>query len=142
MKKHLAPTVIAELLRKLMVGTNPETNGPWPVFVSQLPLDPDNAISIMDNSVPTQGRLHKTGLTIAPEGFQLRVRSTDYRTGELKILEIKQHFDNVRRMKLPVEEKLYLIQGIHQLQTPTYMGADPNNRYSFVFNCITNIYEA
>jgi hypothetical protein len=136
----LAEQILAEFLRIKDIGTDPSRQGPWPIFVGRLPTDPDTAIAIHRDTVPTQGRL-RTGQTVHEEGIQIRVRHKQYLEGQKKILEISSVFDSVLRVVLSVETKQYRIQTISQFTTPAFIGPDPNNRCNFTLNCLASIQE-
>jgi hypothetical protein len=75
----------AEVLRVLFVnlglGSDPASNSAWPIYVSNEPSDPDDCITLYDLVGAKYERAQPTGEVLGFDGFQVRVRSTDYPTG-------------------------------------------------------------
>lgn len=83
----------AEILRSVLVtlglGTDPSSNGNWPIYVRNEPNKPDNCITIYDTLGTDDGRSMIDGEVWHHEGLQIRVRSADYPTGWEKARTIK-----------------------------------------------------
>jgi ribosomal protein L20A (L18A) len=132
---HSPTEVIAELIRSWDEGTNPLQEGPWPVFVNQMPNQPYSAIVIADDGAPNTGRIHRTGQTTGLPAYQLRVRATKMKEAKEKAYELGRRFDLVRRDEVTVEDVVYVVQAIHQENVlPTFIGPDPDNRMNYVIN--------
>lgn len=134
--KHFASEVVAELLRQNTIGTNPLDNLEWPIFTATLQSEPDEAIAVADYGKPVDGRLHRTGETILFWGVQTTVRSSRFQKAREKIYEIWKFCEGVTRTEVTVQDQSYVIQAIHQLLTPSYIGSDPNNRIVFTLNSL------
>ena len=81
---HSPAHVIRNLLVTLGLGTDPDDDGNWPMFVSQEPNAPDSVITVIDTSSRLQGRLQKTGETQEHYGFLLQVRDANHKDGFAK----------------------------------------------------------
>lgn len=141
---YYASEVIAELLRKELFGVNPEqfnSDFHWPIYVDQVWTDPHDAIGVITQAVPTDGRIMRTGETQGLTGFQVQVRSLSFAKARQKISEIETLFDSVLQYEVVVQETLYQVHAIHQLMRPAFIGADPNNRITFTLDCIAKFYK-
>jgi len=134
-----AEQVISEYLRSVLLGSNPRQKTLWPVFYGRLPNEPDACIAVHRDSIPTEGRHHRSGQTQHHEGLQIRVRHQQYSEGQAKIEEISDSLDTIVRKVLSVGTKRYRIQSVTQLTTPSFIGPDTNNRLNFVLNCSASI---
>ena len=81
---HSPADIVAQLLIDLGLGTDPTTNGTWPIYVGREPTIPDNCITVYDTAGVDDGRSMIDGETWNHYGFQVRVRSVDHRTGWVK----------------------------------------------------------
>lgn len=121
----------AELLRSALVaaavGADPESgpNPTWPVFVSHLPSNPDNAICVYDTSGKRDGRI-MTGPSISKPGWQVRIRAVDYRTAAGKMKEIQRALDAISQFALTLDGDSYVIEAVTQTGTPLSLGQEPD----------------
>ncbi len=86
----------ADVVRWLMVGLGlgiqPSTRSlgtPWPINTSLEPAQPDDCITIKNTVGMDDGRTMADGIPHAHFGIQIRVRSTDERTGWIKADSIR-----------------------------------------------------
>jgi hypothetical protein len=140
MNKATGLELLFELLRQEEIGTDPIDKKPWPLFIGNKPdavagVTIADSIALFDIGLPTQGRLQSTGETIGHEGIQIRVTSKTYRAGREKMFEIKEAMDAVVRAEVSFENDTYLIQAVHLLRMPVYIGQDENDRDSFTLDC-------
>lgn len=135
MTEHPGEQILAALLRSLGVGTDPVDELPWPVFALVWPNDPDEIVGIHDMSMKTDGRIQRTGETLAFEGVQIRVRSKKLSSASKQIRTIALALDEVLNDEVSVEHTRYEIPGVHQLRTPAYIGEDENDRKEFTLDC-------
>jgi hypothetical protein len=135
--------VIADLIIQKNLGTDPdEGEGPWPVYASVTPPEPDQVIGVGFAGRGVQGRLHRPPyVTLGHDGFQVRIRAIDEPVAREKATEIEEMFREIIRFQLAVEDKQYEIQAIHHTMKPTNIGPDPKNRVNYVLNCVTKIRE-
>lgn len=138
--KHLADQVIAALIIDAEQGTLPLQKKPWPTFYSQMPPVPDDAISVLDVSHPTEGYLGRLGTQVRM-GFQVIVRGKLADPLKTKVIELWHMLEKTRNYELSVDEERYRIGSITHLMTPTYMGADPQGRLLYSLNCTTTYCE-
>lgn len=83
----------AEIVQQLLVdhgiGTLgwDGTRGVWPIFASVEPDAPDNIVVVYGTVGVADGRT-RTGEIQGPDGFQIKVRSSNYRVGQSKMNQI------------------------------------------------------
>ncbi len=119
------------------LGTNPELNSEWPVFIGILPDVKPQSISLFDIGIPTQGRIQRTGETISHEGIQVRTTAKNYVAARTKLFSIMEAFDSLVRETVSVDNDQYEIQCVHRKRTPVYIGQDENTRDSFTLDVWT-----
>lgn len=68
----------------LGLGTDPASNGPWPVYAAGEPDKPDSAITVYDTVGRQEGRTHVDGEAQEHHGVQVRVRSAAHTAGYAK----------------------------------------------------------
>jgi len=131
-----------------VLGTDPEVVPlqDWPIYVDDLPDEPDNLVRVHDTEGRVWGRVHH-GQTITYPGLQFWIRGVDHTTGYPKAAQIEAWLDKVSRQEVTVVHPVgtdpvtYLIQAIHRttglgpVQTPN----DEKDRSSFVINAIIKI---
>ena len=129
--------ILFELLVQENIGTDPADNKPWPVFVGNQPDTLPQSIALFDIVMPVEGRIQKTGETIAHEGVQVRVNAKRYDEAREKIKEIQVLFDAVLKVIVSVGNDQYEVHCVHQVRTPAYIGQDESDRDSFTLDCST-----
>lgn len=133
--------VLTAYLTSKQIGSPPSQQAKWPVFAGKLPNEPHACIVVYRAPSPMQGRIQRTGESIRQEGLQIRVREKEYLVGEVKIGEISDALDKIKRAVLSVGTKRYRIQSVTQITPPFYMGPDSNDRVNFTLNCLASIKE-
>ena len=136
------PHTPAELLRSSLVSAglgvmrthNP--NNDWPVYVSHLADDPDNAICVYDTAGVKDGREMPTGNTLHHPGFQIRVRATDYTTAYGKVRDVQAHLDTIRQQALVLGGHSYTLVAVSQAGSLIPLGreGDEAQRENFTVN--------
>lgn len=102
---HSPAHIIRNLLVTLGLGTDPDDNNDWPMFVSREPNTPDSVITLYDTSSRLQGRFQKTGETQEHYGIQLRVRSASYVDGYAKANALTVALDeSIKRYDVSMED--------------------------------------
>lgn len=129
------PEILFEVFYDLNIITDPEENKPWVGFINTLPDKPNEAVAFFDSSTETQGRIQKTGETIAFHEVQIRVRSTRSNLASKKMKEIEQALDEILKYEVSVDEERYLVHATHRMNTSVYIGQDESDRDSFVVDC-------
>lgn len=115
--KHSPADIIGGLLIFLEVGTGPEDNDLWPVFVAGEPARPDNCITVYDTQGQDDGRAMVDGELIDHNGFQIMIRAKDHRTGYLKADEIRTAL-----AKLTYNVSVYLDSSVYLVYCVTKIG--------------------
>lgn len=87
---HSPAEVIRWLLVALGLGTDPNLALAWPIYATNEPNEPDDCITLYDTTGTQDGRSMVDGELFQHFGFQVRVRSTDHRTGWVKAEAIRQ----------------------------------------------------
>jgi hypothetical protein len=138
MNDYTGLEILWALLIDLNLGTNPELNQPWPVFIGILPdIEKSQSVSLFDIGLPTQGRLQKTGETIGHEGIQIRTTAKNYADARTEMFSICKELDKIVRYTVPVKNDQYEVQAIHRKRQPVYIGQDENDRDSFTVDVST-----
>lgn len=78
---HSAASVLRQLLVDLGQGTEPSTDGSWPVFSHRTPDSPDSIISTIGTTNVHQGRVQTDGEVQERYGVIITIRSPNPRQG-------------------------------------------------------------
>ena len=127
--------ITAYLMSLLDLGSIPsqEPIGPddWPIYVSQEPDYPDNAIMVFDTSPVLQGRVHNDGEVQERHGIQVVVRGVNEESSGRKMREVSHKFDvsknpgdGVYRNQVIIDNRIYLVHSISRESGPFYLGKD------------------
>lgn len=81
---HSPAHIIRDLLVTLGLGTDPDDDGSWPIFVSREPNTPDSVITLYNAASKSQGRRMVNGITVEHYGIQVRVRDASPTGGWVK----------------------------------------------------------
>jgi hypothetical protein len=134
--------VIRQLLLDLAICQD-DSQADWFVTITYLPDNAqvrDNIVAVTDTEGNKDGRIMATGETIIHPGCQIRVRSTDYMTGQQKIKQIQTAFDKVHNYVTEIEGVIAHIQTISQQGGIMPMGMDSTGRrYHFSLNYIATV---
>lgn len=139
--------VIRWLLVALGEGSDPTpwaagSGNDWPVSAGGEPDTPDSAISVFGTAPRGDGRQMKGDREgKRHHGFQVRVRSEDWRKGGEKAQSIKRTFDEtVYDNTVVIDGKSYLVHGVYGAQV-TELGREvpSSKRWLFVINATTTI---
>ena len=117
--------------------------GDWPIFVGHMPDTPDIIICVYDTAGVKDGRL-MTGKTIRHHGWQIRVRTTEYDTGFVKMEMLADYLDTVLRETVVIDGITYVIQVVVQTSGPVSIGQEPDakRRENFTLNGIMTLQSA
>lgn len=92
--------------------------GAWPVFVGNLPDQPDSAICLYDTGGLRDGRLmggaSGGGRSITHPGWQIRVRSASPLDAWAKAREIVEILDGIKAFECPIGSAGYTIASVTQ----------------------------
>jgi hypothetical protein len=131
---------IRQLLIDLELGS---ASGTWPVFVSFLPAEPDNAICIYDTTGRLGGRLMENGLQIEHSGIQIRVRGDVYPDTWNKANAIAIALDQQIRRSIAISgENSYILHNASRTGSIIPLGLDPEDqrrRFHFTINTLLTI---
>lgn len=141
----------ADIVRYLMVslglGTLPSGTGAWPISVGLETNAPDNVITIYDTEGDNQGRTFDDGETQEAFGLQVRVRATDYPTGNYQARYLAREFDAiVAYSKVSIQSVVgtgtdeFVVYAISRKGNVISLGKEPQtNRHLFTFNAVVTI---
>ena len=122
--------------------TSPNVSGDWPLYISSMPDGndvPDNCGAIYDTTDLKDGR-QMNGPVIRHYGIQLRIRSTDYQTGWIKIEDISSDLD-ILSSEYTVSSIVYTIQNVSRTSPIVALGMEPGTtrRFHFTMNYLVTI---
>ena len=141
---HTPAQIIQYMLEDLSLATLP-SNGQgasdWPVFLSGLPNDPDNAIMVRDTAGIQNGRFMTDGEQQENFGFTIVIRSNKYTTAFTKAKAIKIALqETVLRTSVTIGSDVYLIQAIHPESGPIDAGKEEESQRRLVtVNAVVNV---
>ncbi len=87
----------------------------WPCFVGFMPDDetvPNNAICLYDTMANQEGREMRSGKNVEHPGIQIRVRASDYVTGNTKMNALVEYINAVYLLRFDVGNYIYELQSI------------------------------
>lgn len=134
----LADYIIVSLAKM----TSPSSAGTWPLYISSMPDEndvPDNCGAIYDTTGLKDGR-QMNGPVIRHYGIQLRIRSTDYQTGWIKIEDISSDLDTLSS-EYTVNSIVYTIRNVSRTSPIVALGMEPGTarRFHFTMNYLVTI---
>ena len=137
-------TAPAVLLRDSLIsaglGVLPSAGGSWPVYVSNLPDDPRQALCVYDTTSATDGRYQTTGEVVTHPGFQIRIRAASYADGWAKAAAVCNHLDSVQNESVSG----YTLLAVTRQGEPLSLGVEPDSQgnqrfYGFTINGIFSL---
>lgn len=127
---------IADLLVRKGLGMFPAANVSWPIYISSLPDDPADAISVYDTTGTEEGRLMATGQRIEHPGIQIRVRAANYQDGWNRSRAIALFCDRLYRESVIPNDFGSLLSSIRRNQVND-IGPEPGKpRRLFTLNLL------
>lgn len=137
----------AEVLRELLIeqglGTLPTLAQAWPIYVSFLPDEKDNALCIYDVAGRLDGRLMATGEQIEHKGFQVMVRGTTYTEVWEKVQAVALAFDAIEGSAVAVDSaNAYTLNNVSRSGCPVSLGLEEvgdRRRYVFTINGVVTM---
>jgi hypothetical protein len=146
---HAVAKVMQQMLVALGLGVDPDatppTEGDWPVYWSNEPDQPDNAMTVYDTTFMDWGRQMATGLRVQHEGFQVRIRSMTPEQGNRQGRTVATALDTqVNQMRLSVESNIYIIAAVTRKSDVVQLGKErpKSNRSLFTINAIVAMHMA
>lgn len=139
---HTPSQILEKFLitNSLVVAAPSGSESNWPCYIAIVPdrkETPSNIVSIFDTEGDYDGRYLRTGVVVEHPGFQIRVRSTDYQAGYIKMLTIRNKItQEATKAQITLDSSTYTIQSAFA-GTVMSIGTEPNstkNRHLFVIN--------
>src|ERR1043165_1938455 len=103
--------ILAVVLFEELLGTMPEKERPWPVYVDAMPVGGNEAICIYNTEGIKQGRLME-GPIVTPPGLGIRIRAPLHRAGWGRADAIARFLDTIKRRRVMVATSDYLIHAV------------------------------
>ncbi len=130
-----------QLLVDLGEGVLPSAGGSWPVYASQEPSTPDNAITVYGTAGLLRGRHGNDGEVQEAYGIQVRVRGVDHDTGWDKADGLAQALDKSVRLDIvTISGTQYTVYSANRRGTILNLGRDPEtSRRLFTINYVVTI---
>lgn len=136
----------ADLTRWYLVaggtGTDPHDGAAWPAYAGREPAAPDDALTVYDTDGLDHGRSMPTGEILGSQGVQVRVRSTDHRTGYSKAEEVRAALAAAYQEVVapPGDPERYLVHCFSRIGDVIPLGREPgSSRYVFTVNAVTPV---
>ena len=122
------------------LGTAPSADSSWPVFVSFLPDEPNNAICVYDTVGNKVGR-KMDGTNLKFPACQISIRSNGYNVGWVKADAIESFLEGLSDEEVTIGSNVYEIQAVMQQGTINAIGPEPEGqrRDSFTINVLLEI---
>ncbi len=134
----MADPTASELIIRLLVDSgygNLPPNSSWPIYRANEPDSPDNAMTAYDVAGHMDGRSMIDGILYEHIGFQIRLRSANYRTGREKAEAVRTFLASVYREDLLVNGILCKLHAAVRLLPIIYLGQEETRkRCIFVIN--------
>lgn len=130
--------VMRQLLVDLELCTDVADDDDWPVFDSNEPDSPDNAVAVYDVAGITLGRIHRSGEVCEQKGFMIRVRGTDQPAAWSKADDIKTALDeSVHNTQVIIGDNTYTVYAVLRHSGPISVGKEPDtSRFVFTINAV------
>lgn len=119
--------LLAWVLEDRRIGRSHLDPGDWPVWVSGMPDEPDNAIAVYDTDPLEDGRLME-GETLLHPGVQVQVRGTDRREAHAKMEEVRVLCDKLLGEVVTTETQSWRIQEASITSGPVSLGREEETR--------------
>lgn len=144
---HSPADVLRWLLIAKGVGSDPTIQplGNWPIYAADEPDGigvPDNVITVYDTDGTDEGRIMIDGEPQGHNGFQVRVRASDHKTGYAKIDEVwtvlgKEIYDDA----VILDGIVYLVHSANKIGDPIPLGKEvgETKRRLFVLNAVLSL---
>lgn len=140
--QHSCADILRRVLIALDLGTDPtqypNVLGEWPVYVDNEPSDPDNVLTVYDTSGRDGGRTMYDGERQENHGFQVRIRSSDHKTGFTRARAIAVTLDrNVYDEVVTLDGTAYLVHAVSRTSDVIRLGKAPGSKRSlFTINAL------
>lgn len=136
--------ITAALIAALGLGTAPDANGDWPVFVADEPDRPDNCVTVYDSpDSPVDGREMNSGRMLANLSIQVRVRATTHEEGYAKANEIHTAMlEDVYQEHVEVQAAHYLVHCFSKPSPVRALGTEQgtiSKRRIFTFDALVTL---
>ena len=92
---------LASLLLRKGLLVLPGPNVAWPISISHIPDDPNEAMAFYDTTGTEDGRLMESGERVEHPGFQIKFRSKNYDVGYAKARLIAGALDTYHNEQVP-----------------------------------------
>jgi hypothetical protein len=138
---HSQSDVLRWLLISLGIGTDPTTEGSWPIHASSEPDSPDDLITVYDTTGVTSGRIQRTGETVEHRGITIQVRGTDHQTAWAKADALRVALDeSISTSPVTIGGYSYVVYAVTVKSGPLSLGTEPNtNRFLFTINAVMSL---
>lgn len=125
-----ASHILRQCFIDLDLGTIPQARSYWPISVSSMPNDGDQAIAIFDVQGRIDAKLMRTGEVIEHPGVMIHVRDIDFLRGADKVFALTTAMDQaiIRRQVTIDDSGTYLVQSVHRPTTSIFLGEEPERQ--------------
>lgn len=137
---HSAASIIAKWLIDNSYATDSKKCADWPVFVSQMPNEPDEVVVVKDTAGKLGGKLQTSGSTIVYFGVAVRVRGVEYQGTWNKANDLFNRLSVVRQATVAMPKMVgvpatnYKIHCVGHASGIAHLGTDAKQRNDFIFD--------
>ena len=126
-------SVIAAHLIAEGIFTDPDAVGSWPLSISHLPNNPDNAGAIYDTTGLKDGLLME-GTVIYKYGLQMLIRSFVYGDGRTKANAVASEMESITDDSVVIGATTYTLQNISQVGSVLFLGIEQGSKRRNLFS--------
>ena len=134
-------SVIANYITGMALMTVPSASGDWPLYVSNLPDQPDSAGAVLNTTPVKDGRAMQGGGIVQHYGVQITVRSLDEEIGWDKCNILAGQLAAVHNAETILNGDTYIIRNVTMVGGVNSLGVEPGTkrRRVFTMNFLTDI---
>ena len=136
---HSVSRIIQQLIIDLGHGFAPGGQT-FPVYYSNLPDQPPDAMCVVESEPRVNGRDMVVGNSVMQYGFQLQIRSNGHTTGDDKRRDIVVAFDqDVDNKTVTLGANSYTVHAVNRVTDIDLGKEDGTKRYFFTINATASI---
>ncbi len=138
---HSPADVLRYALVGLGVGTQPSTDGAWPIHATNEPDLPDSCLTITDTLGTIDGRNMVGGSLAIHEGVQVRIRAATNLIGRAKASAVLDALaESIRQTSVTIGANVYVIVAVTRIGGILPLGTEEGtSRVIFTINAVVSL---